>query len=551
MDKLKKARIFQRTVLLLLLLVNIAFSLYYYFFSDLILEAQDKNVPTFDPSFVMDDFTFASDKVFPDISSIQNYLNRVNSPLKNFRENDRTAATIIYEASRGKTSTKYNIRPQINPGVIMAYLEKEMSLLSLSSYDANSDPDDRIKLAMGYGCPDTQECDKEYFGFSNQLNWASYQLQFNFDGATKKSNSTYPYHIGSSITTLDEYEVRLSNAATASSYRYTPHVYFGNYNLWKIITANGWGVSTLTYSYADIDSKNLANKDIKITPIENQTVSQEQGRKLASQKYYLGEKSDDIKNLQIYLRQEGFYMTRDFTGLFGTITYQALKLFRFDKGIVTGEFKNKELCINLINKKFNYGDQNSEVLELQKCFVDIGFFEEYYTTGFFGNLTTEAQLAARKYLDTLNPPIEVTPIVEPEIIRPLPVEELPTNNNPITNNLSSLCNARLGENYYYSETAQRVKELQECLQGLGLFNWPDGPTGYFGDYTTGKYKEWLNNVDNCNLLKSKPDWSQGETSDRVTALQTCMKKAGTFTYPFITGYFGPITEEALKNWKKQ
>lgn len=44
--------------------------------------------------------------------------------------------------------------------------------------------------------------------------------------------------------------------------------------------------------------------------------------------------------------------------------------------------------------------------------------------------------------------------------------------------------------------------------------------------------------------------AQGMTSSSVSALQTNLKTLGYFTYPAITGYFGTITAQAVKDYQK-
>ena len=286
----------------------------------------NSNIPSFNRNFILSDETFSSKRVFPTQNSIQRYLESVNSPLKNYVVDGRPASYWIFSASNGVTSSKWGIVPNINPGVILAFLEKEQSLLSRSGYNVYTDPENRIKTAMGYGCPDTARCDADYFGFVNQVNWGAYQLQYNYNFADSGRN-VFPYKTQQTITTLDEYNVFLTNRATASVYRYTPHVYWGNYNLWKIIVANGWGVSTNTYSVARIDEVNLANKDINISIDSGSTVSLSQVQDKLQNGCRLGETGEDIKLLQRYLRQQGYYMTREITGMCGTTTRKAIEIY--------------------------------------------------------------------------------------------------------------------------------------------------------------------------------------------------------------------------------
>ena len=211
-------------------------------------------IPEFDPNYILHDESFSSTRVFNSAQSVQAYLKARRSVLATYTDQGASAAKWIWSASRGVTSSKDNVVPQLNPGLMLALIEKEQSLVSLTRYDTAADPEKRLRAATGYACPDNDTCDPKYYGFVVQVNSAAYQLQKNFNEA-QSGQVTFATH--RTIETLDEYEVTFANAATAAVYRYTPHVYWGNYNLWKIITANGWGVSSETYPLQILDQRNL------------------------------------------------------------------------------------------------------------------------------------------------------------------------------------------------------------------------------------------------------------------------------------------------------
>jgi len=498
------------------------------------------SIPMYDPNYLMNDSTFSSTRAFPTEQSVQNYLDSINSPLKNYSENGRKASYWIFSAARGATSSKWGIVPQINPGLLLAYLEKEQSLLSLTGYNTSTDPDNRIRTAMGYGCPDTSVCDAQYYGLSNQLNWAAYQLQFNYDRSATASPLVAPYHLNKTITTLDEYNVFLTNQATAANYRYTPHVYWGNYNLWKIIVANGWGVSSQTYSMRDIDNANLANKDATVEISTQPTVSVATATPLIQKEYTLGQQSEDIKTLQRFLRQEGYFMTREITGLYGTITQQAHFSYRRDKGILNNLSSLSARCKELINKQWTIGQESQEVSELQQCLRDIGAFNWPTNSGYFGPVTSEALEAVRKAMN------------QDSNTQPQPVDQ---------------CEALKNVQYQDGERSQRVVDLQVCMRAKGYFNWPNGNTGYFGPVTSEALKNWRaatneNTVtptptptpnpapaDKCEELKNR-QWTLGTSSPEVAELQSCMRVKGYFNWPYgNTGYFGSVTAESLSKWR--
>ncbi len=347
------------------------------------------NIPVFDRNYVMSDFTFSSTRAFPSEQSVQDYLNRTNSPLKNYTDGGRRASYWIYTAARGITSSKYNVKPQINPGVIIAYLEKEQSLISLSNYNTVTDPERRIRTAMGYGCPDGASCNPAYLGFANQVTWAAYQLQYNYNLATTSQSDSY--RINRTITTLDNYDVFMTNAATAAQYRYTPHVYWGNYNLWKIITANGWGVSSTTYSYADIDGVNLANKRPTGTTATTSITAAQVGP-ILTQDVAIGTTGDNIKVLQQFLRQEKLYTYPYITGYYGSITKTAHDQYKAANVVQASPVSvpaTADTCQQLYARSWSIGQQNEDVKKLQQCLKDADLFAWPSITGYFGSVTNQ------------------------------------------------------------------------------------------------------------------------------------------------------------------
>ena len=168
----------------------------------------------------------------------------------------RTAAELIFDASQ---------QGKLNPQVILVTLNKEQSLITGNFEGASLQR--RLDRAMGFACPDSGSCGDLFLGFY-------YQLFGNIDnegnrylGATKSLAKSFTtpggrgpmidaegraYGSSPKIRTAGVGDVvtfanttgppnnasptqvvTLSNLATAALYRYTPHVYNGNYNFWK------------------------------------------------------------------------------------------------------------------------------------------------------------------------------------------------------------------------------------------------------------------------------------------------------------------------------
>ncbi len=170
----------------------------------------------------------------------------------------RTAAELIWDASK---------HSGLNPQVILVTLNKEQGLIT-SAGDYNSTRLQKsLDRAMGFDCPDSSGCGNLFPGFYYQL-FGNFDSQNNrYLGATKSLMKSFSYSQGRGPTidsegrvfgsaggnrtskvgdkiTVDntqgppynapaETSLQLLNRATAALYRYTPHVFNGNYNFWK------------------------------------------------------------------------------------------------------------------------------------------------------------------------------------------------------------------------------------------------------------------------------------------------------------------------------
>ncbi len=188
------------------------------------------------------------------VQDIQNFLASQGSYLASAPSDQlgdeaggRSAAQIIWDAAQGNVGSAsgswgggvITIGPAtgtISPRAIIITLQKEQSLVTIGDYQPN-----RLRAAMGYGCPDGGGCNPAYYGFTKQVNFGAAQLRFNYERAQGHGYSDYQvnqtksmsYNFGAGgpngIVT-----VVYTNRATASLYRYTPHITYGNYNFWRL-----------------------------------------------------------------------------------------------------------------------------------------------------------------------------------------------------------------------------------------------------------------------------------------------------------------------------
>jgi peptidoglycan endopeptidase LytE len=113
-------------------------------------------------------------------------------------------------------------------------------------------------------------------------------------------------------------------------------------------------------------------------------------------------------------------------------------------------------------------------------------------------------------------------------------------------------------------SSPQVKELQQLLKAKGFFTYPTA-TGYFGPMTEKAVKAFQSAVhlpvtgivDDATYAKLKGSTAAntamkiGSRGNNVKVLQQNLKQLGYFTYPEITGYYGTVTADAVRQFQKQ
>jgi len=132
--------------------------------------------------------------------------------LKDYTQNGQTAAQLINNAAQTY---------QVNPQVLIVLLQKEQGLVT-DTWPLPS----QYRSATGYGCPDTAACDSQYYGLTNQLNWAATM----FHAIETNSPTWYtPYILGNNYIQYNPNSgcggstVNIQNRATQALYNYTPY----------------------------------------------------------------------------------------------------------------------------------------------------------------------------------------------------------------------------------------------------------------------------------------------------------------------------------------
>jgi hypothetical protein len=213
----------RKTEFILIMSLVISFISFLSFQKVLAFDAKEN----FDPNNIISDHEVL-DHDSMSKEDIQKFLENKGSYLADYKcENPDTgegllASEVIYNRA---TANK------VSPKFLLVLLQKEQSLIE--------DPDPsqgQLNWATGYGCPDGGGCNDRWKGLWKQVNSAS--LQF-YDYI--ENPHLYNFRKGESYTFDNPYSnkeetntVVPANDATAALYNYTPHVYDGNYNFYKL-----------------------------------------------------------------------------------------------------------------------------------------------------------------------------------------------------------------------------------------------------------------------------------------------------------------------------
>lgn len=192
----------------------------------------------FDPGFIIHDAQFYDSDAMTE-AEIQAFLAAKSGSCSNsncldiYRQStttrEATTRCLRYEGAANEPAARIIYKVQracgISAKALMVTLQKEQSLIT------STGPSDlRLRIAMGYGCPDTAPCDALYYGFFNQVYSAASQFQrYRLSPGSFKHQigveSIY-YHPNSFVVnppTCGSRTVTIRNAATAGLYNYTPY----------------------------------------------------------------------------------------------------------------------------------------------------------------------------------------------------------------------------------------------------------------------------------------------------------------------------------------
>lgn len=231
----------------------------------------------FDPGLIISDYNFFNAHAMTE-SEIQDFLvahpckpRDSSSPCLSWFRQDTVSQPAVgaghcaaYDGAKNERASRIIAKVAeacgISPRVLLVLLQKEQSLVTRPSASG-------YLRATGYGCPDTADCDTEYFGFFNQVYNAAWQFR------QYTQQPVRDYHIGTvdvgyhPNAACGSTPVQIRNQATANLYNYTPYQpnaaalanvaqdgdecsAYGNLNFW--ILYNRWFGPTDTVPYPAI-----------------------------------------------------------------------------------------------------------------------------------------------------------------------------------------------------------------------------------------------------------------------------------------------------------
>ncbi|HLP23185.1 MAG TPA: hypothetical protein VK139_03980 [Microbacteriaceae bacterium] len=188
----------------------------------------------FDPGFIVSDQQFYDDHALS-VDGVQSFLDRVrctpvdDAPcLSDLRldipaiaaETSTPGHCAGIAAKTGARAAELIVAVAracgVSPKLLLVLMQKEQSLLTRPSRTG-------YERATGYGCPDTADCERRYFGIVNQLVNAAWQFrQYTVQPKRKYQVGTVevPFHPNSACGSA---AVTIRNQATANLYNYTPY----------------------------------------------------------------------------------------------------------------------------------------------------------------------------------------------------------------------------------------------------------------------------------------------------------------------------------------
>lgn len=260
----------------------------------------------------------------------------------------------------------------------------------------------------------------------------------------------------------------------------------------------------------------------------------------------VGDRHSAIVNLQSRLMELGFMDSDEPTDYYGTQTERAVKIFQRQNKLAMDGIVGSATYDAIMDPAAKYyavrkGDEGDDISQLQNRLYELGYLATSdLITGNFGD-STEAAVLKLQEVNSL----EADGMVGQKTMNLLYSDEIKANF------------------LAYGEKSEVVLAAQERLRSLGyLMTEPDGA---FGDDTAAALRQFQSRNDLIvdgylgpstrdvlNGSEAVPNGMRlGDQGDQVKKVQSLLSKYGYLNSANATGYYGEITEKAVKNFQKQ
>ncbi len=258
----------------------------------------------------------------------------------------------------------------------------------------------------------------------------------------------------------------------------------------------------------------------------------------------IGESYELVAELQERLMELGFMDNDEPTDYYGEVTHAAVQIFQRQNGLPTDGVVGPATLEAIMNPEAKYyaaskGEQGSDIERIQGRLYELGYLaSEAQVTGNFGDKTEEAVKKLQEIngitqdgkvgRQTMN--LLYSDIVQPNML-------------------------------VYGEHSDVVQTAQERLKALGYMT--TEPDGKYGDDTVIAVKQFQSRNDlvvdgylgpstrtALNSSDAVPNGiSLGDQNENVTQIQKLLSRYGYLSSANVTGYFGEVTEKAVKNFQ--
>ncbi len=258
----------------------------------------------------------------------------------------------------------------------------------------------------------------------------------------------------------------------------------------------------------------------------------------------IGESYEMVSDLQERLMELGFMDNDEPTEYYGEVTHTAVQIFQRQNGLPTDGVVGPSTLEAIMDPEAKYyaaskGEQGSDIERIQERLYELGYLaSEDQVTGNFGDKTEEAVKKLQEIngisqdgkvgRQTMN--LLYSDIVQPNML-------------------------------VYGDHSDVVQAAQERLKSLGYMT--TTPDGKYGDDTVIAVKQFQSRNDlvvdgylgpSTRMVLNSSDAvpngiSLGDQNENVTQIQKLLSQYGYLSSANVTGYFGEVTEKAVKNFQ--